>query len=1357
MIEFDRADAYDLGTTPGISKPVTGFAENFFASRENLRLNDQSQSKDAILKDLWGPIVEDLNEAFPNQGFLGRDFEDPGDFLNIGLGVYNSGNGPMDRYNFAAKNILEFMDKNQESLPEHLRGITLDTLEQTALDRAKAAREFAQEIGSRSSGFSGTAGSFLGGVAGVVEDPVNAFAYAAVLKQSKTLWRLAMTEAVIGAGTGAMAEAGVSQWYQEQGLDYGYQDFLKNVGINAVASAGFAVGLKVSLDAAKGGYNAVSKSGKANKDSQALADAAEAAEELEADNPFTDANQPPAQAEHNRRAETAEAAVENNKAPAMTDEPTIEPKPISPELQKSYDAERANNARFDEIQDQIDTLEAERTALDDDLLDLSTEEAKKIAKQQKARRDAIKKEIDGLKKQQENIGLENESILNERESVVQDAIADGAVDNLDGVIYKIPARDVLIDAKRFQFKEGGDEYGVTERLQGITEWDPIQAGMVVFWEDAQGKIFIADGHQRAGLARRIMDQDPSKKINLIGYKLRETDGVSPDKARVIAALANISQGTGTVVDAAKVLRVDPAGLAKLPPMSSLVRQANDLVNLSDDAFGAIINEVIPANYGAIVGRLIDDPEIQQAAIKVLSKSDPSNVFQAEAIVRQVKDTDLVRETQVSLFGDEDIATSLYTERAKVLDRTYKILKADKASFENLSKNAERIEAEGNKLAKDQNQRRADQDGQAITLLQALANRKGTLSDDLSAAAREAKDQGYAAAARNFAEAVRRGIERGDFDRAATGDVGRAVEVAPQSRTDAIEDEPTLEGFDVPTGPAVEAQTNQMALDTFRELEIAEPEIPRVLEPGDIEPDWKPYMILQEGDTLIPVSKIKPVKVRPEGVRNAVPFMQQAARGEIDKRPALLVKDNEDGTFSVRDGNSTYTIADQAGWPAIPAKIVTDQEYATEQARKAVDRIFKQDKLGKKKRRFVIGQDLEEAELATVQVQLKDRQPKDVDTYMAAATKNHDALNDAAEEAAKELGIEFKRAPVKTIEKINVKLAKKGRVGQIHTIADAARTGITARSIEENDAWIAALAKKFHMIDEGWIITPAGYFDRKLIVIFDDGGLGEIQVWAPGMLNAKQAKVKRSHKHLPDNPYDLGIGKEDKGPGWSGHDYYDASNLPDATPEMIAEANALMNDLYGRVQAQLDPSYAQKLGFDAPSAESMASMRSDEISMERSLESVSLARSDDPVQPSSGPDQVTAFDPSITTISPSASLKNRNVPSYELTEAGDQALIPGVEPISTRQLLRAASDEPMRGGDDAMPEGGLFDDTALLQKDIFDIAEDINTEQFDAEIPLGTRFDEETGELLAETKTLREIKSDIDAEDALINRLGVCGL
>ena len=57
----------------------------------------------------------------------------------------------------------------------------------------------------------------------------------------------------------------------------------------------------------------------------------------------------------------------------------------------------------------------------------------------------------------------------------------------------------------------------------------------------------------------------------------------------------------------------------------------------------------------------------------------------------------------------------------------------------------------------------------------------------------------------------------------------------------------------------------------------------------------------------------------------------------------------------------------------------------------------------------------------------------------------------------------------------------------------------------------------------------------------------------------------------------------------------------------------------------------------------------------------------------------------------------------------------------------------------------------------DITDDIKPEDFDLEIPLGTRFNEKTLENEAVTKTLRDIKSDIDAEDALINRLGVCGL
>lgn len=411
-------------------------------------------------------------------------------------------------------------------------------------------------------------------------------------------------------------------------------------------------------------------------------------------------------------------------------------------------------------------------------------------------------------------------ITPEPNAPIKPSVAAQAADNLDGVLYTLDPDIIEVDAKTFQFKSGGDEFGVTERLQGITTWDKYKAGVVTVYEYADGRLAIADGHQRLGLAKRIRAQDPSQDVKVIGYKLREVDGISPEEARVIAAMKNIAEGTGTSIDAAKVLRVEPDRLSELPPRSELVRQARDMMALSDEAFGAIVNEVIPANYGAIVGRLIDDPALQDAAIQVLAKSEPSNAFQAESIVRQVREAGAEEVEQISLFGEELVTESYYVERAKILDRAYKELRRDKAAFETLVRNSERLEAEGNILVKEANERKANTDGQTIALLQTLANRKGPLSDALNQAARTARDtNSYVEATRGFLDAVRGSIESGDFDRISSGDIGRAVDGAPQIARSEIEKEPALEGFDEPTGIAAERQADQLIDDMFGADEV----------------------------------------------------------------------------------------------------------------------------------------------------------------------------------------------------------------------------------------------------------------------------------------------------------------------------------------------------------------------------------------------------------------------------------------------------------------------------------------------------------------------------------------------------------
>jgi hypothetical protein len=347
-----------------------------------------------------------------------------------------------------------------------------------------------------------------------------------------------------------------------------------------------------------------------------------------------------------------------------------------------------------------------------------------------------------------------------------------------------------VDPNKFQFKAGGDEAGVSDRLKDVKTWDPIKAGTSIVWVDRAGKPWIVDGHQRLGLARRIAQEDPAQDPHLLAMTLREDEGITPEKARTIAALTNIAQGTGTAVDAAKVLRDHPELAGELPPRSELVKQARGLVNLSPDAFGMVVNDVVPPNYAAIVGRLVPaDPDMQRAIIQLLAKTDPANAVQAEAIARQGIEAGLAKAEagkQISLFGDQEVAQSLYLERAKVLDRALKTLRKDKAVFGTLVKEAETLEGAGNVLAKDINEQRAIADGQALQILQTLANRAGPISDALRTAAGKAGTDGYASATREFVQAVRDLHASGELVRAANSLERGASHVGSENTTELID-------------------------------------------------------------------------------------------------------------------------------------------------------------------------------------------------------------------------------------------------------------------------------------------------------------------------------------------------------------------------------------------------------------------------------------------------------------------------------------------------------------------------------------------------------------------------------------------
>jgi len=341
-------------------------------------------------------------------------------------------------------------------------------------------------------------------------------------------------------------------------------------------------------------------------------------------------------------------------------------------------------------------------------------------------------------------------------------------------IESIDPNTIAVDAKRFQFKGGGDEAGVTDRLAGVKEWSPLLGGISVVYRDSTGKNWIADGHQRVGLAKRLMAEG-HPPIRMNAQVLDAKNGFSVSDARAIAAAKNIAEGTGTAVDAAKVLREAREGgvdLPPLPPRSTLVRDGRALAELSPEAFGMAVNEVVPVQQAAIVGRLVTDPAQQLEAMRLLVGVKPENLIQAEMVVRDMLASGTEMATQGTLFGEETFANSIVRERAKIADAAMKLLRKDRATFRTLIDEAQRIEGTGsNVLDQVSNEQRLSTDEKAVDLLKLLAFRAGPVSDALSEIARDLKSGNakISDAAQRFLRAVRGEIEAGVEQRALAGE------------------------------------------------------------------------------------------------------------------------------------------------------------------------------------------------------------------------------------------------------------------------------------------------------------------------------------------------------------------------------------------------------------------------------------------------------------------------------------------------------------------------------------------------------------------------------------------------------------
>lgn len=87
---------------------------------------------------------------------------------------------------------------------------------------------------------------------------------------------------------------------------------------------------------------------------------------------------------------------------------------------------------------------------------------------------------------------------------------------------------------------------------------------------------------------------------------------------------------------------------------------------------------------------------------------------------------------------------------------------------------------------------------------------------------------------------------------------------------------------------------------------------------DLSFDLDLYFNRVEGAKEIELSLLRPTRIDEESTRRAWDFMARASQREVPKRDPIKIEKNDDGTFTILDGNSTFAVALACGWPRILA-------------------------------------------------------------------------------------------------------------------------------------------------------------------------------------------------------------------------------------------------------------------------------------------------------------------------------------------------------------------------------------------------------------------------------------------------------
>lgn len=277
-------------------------------------------------------------------------------------------------------------------------------------------------------------------------------------------------------------------------------------------------------------------------------------------------------------------------------------------------------------------------------------------------------------------------------------------------VHTVPTSSLKTDAKRFQYKvKDIGEDGVTGELKGVNKWNPELAGAMLVWRDPEnGQDYVINGHHRHELANRLGAEE---------MNVRYIDAPTAKEARARGALANIAEGRGSAIDAAKYLRdsgqdVEHLRAAGISLAGKVANDATILKNLADKPFQMVTQGTLDEGKAIAVAKHLKDHALQNALFKKLEAreedgKDWSN-REIETAAKKMNNAGKYVEQGQDLFGFFADEKSTFDQEVELESHVSRLLAMEANDYQAVSnqRRADRVADAGNTLAVDENAKRA---------------------------------------------------------------------------------------------------------------------------------------------------------------------------------------------------------------------------------------------------------------------------------------------------------------------------------------------------------------------------------------------------------------------------------------------------------------------------------------------------------------------------------------------------------------------------------------------------------------------------------------------------------------------------